>query len=704
MSVPADVAANGVEEQAALRRVATMVAREVSQERLLAVVNEEIGRLVGADAVVTLRFDVGDRATVVAEWSATGLELPLGARRPLDPLLRAVREGARPVSLGVEQRGSYQAFAEEAQRLRVHSSVGVPIEVAGRVWGVVFAVSSGSRRLAPHVAERIEGFTAMVSAGIATAQARAELTLLAQEQAALRRVAELVARGADADGVFAAVAEELWRLVGGTALMHRYDGELSTCVAAWRESGATEFVGVSEVAPEGSLLSLIRSTLRPALIDDYPLVPGPFGELARRLGIRSAAGGPIMVQGRPWGQLAVVFSQPEPPPAGTELRVARFAALVSTAIANAQARSELQRLADEQGALRRVATLVAHGASQPHVFEAVALEASRLHGDQPTALLRYEPEGYAVILALRGTIGWVGRRIPVVAPSLSERVMRTRAPARLDDYRDVPGAREAGLGAAVGAPIEVGGRLWGLLAVMTGGEPLPPRTEERLAQFSELVATAIGNAVSRATLTASRARIVATADETRRRIQRDLHDGAQQGLVNTVITLKLARGALPDGGTASELMDESLRHAEGAIDSLRDLVHGIMPSTLANGGLRAALRSLADRLAIDVEVDVPDARLPAALETTAYFVVAEALTNVVKHSGATGARVGVRIDGGRVHLEVHDDGAGGADPASGSGLVGLVDRVEASGGTIAVTSPPGVGTMIVVDLPVTRAG
>src|SRR4051794_23838561 len=273
MSVPADVAANGAEEQAALRRVATMVAREVSQERLLAVVNEEIGRLVGADAVVTLRFDVGDRATVVAEWSATGLELPLGARRPLDPLLRAVREGARPVSLGVEQRGSYQAFAEEAQRLRVHSSVGVPIEVAGRVWGVVFAVSSGSRRLAPHVAERIEGFTAMVSAGIATAQARAELTLLAQEQAALRRVAELVARGADADGVFAAVAEELWRLVGGTALMHRYDGELSTCVAAWRESGATEFVGVSEVAPEGSLLSLIRSTLRPALIDDYPLMP-----------------------------------------------------------------------------------------------------------------------------------------------------------------------------------------------------------------------------------------------------------------------------------------------------------------------------------------------------------------------------------------------------------------------------------------------
>jgi signal transduction histidine kinase len=202
-------------------------------------------------------------------------------------------------------------------------------------------------------------------------------------------------------------------------------------------------------------------------------------------------------------------------------------------------------------------------------------------------------------------------------------------------------------------------------------------------------------------LTASRARLVAAADETRRRIHRDMHDGAQQRLVHTIVTLKLAKEALGDeGGAAAELVDEALVNAERATAELRELVQGIVPAALSRGGLRAGVESLVGRMDLPVRVDVSPERLPATLETTAYFIVAEALTNVVKHAGADSAHVRTVVDGGALHLDVRDDGTGGADPTRGTGLVGLADRVAAGAGTIAITSPPGEGTTIVVELPI----
>jgi signal transduction histidine kinase len=202
-------------------------------------------------------------------------------------------------------------------------------------------------------------------------------------------------------------------------------------------------------------------------------------------------------------------------------------------------------------------------------------------------------------------------------------------------------------------------------------------------------------------LTAARARLVAAADESRRRIQRDVHDGAQQRLVHTIITLKLAKRALGDAsGQASAFVDEALVNAERATAELRELVHGIMPAALSRGGLRAGVESLAGHVDLPVRVDVPSQRLPTTLETTAYFIVAEALTNVVKHAGAGSAHVRAVIEGNALNLDVRDDGIGGANPDRGSGLAGLADRVDASGGTIAITSPPGEGTTLAVKLPI----
>jgi signal transduction histidine kinase len=222
-----------------------------------------------------------------------------------------------------------------------------------------------------------------------------------------------------------------------------------------------------------------------------------------------------------------------------------------------------------------------------------------------------------------------------------------------------------------------------------------------VAQFTELVATAIANAESRSELAASRARVVATADETRRRIERDLHDGAQQRLVHTVITLKLARRALGDAdGPAVELVEEALEHAERATAELRELAHGILPAALSRGGLRAGVETLVSRMRMPVSVDVTAERLPPALEATAYFVVAEALTNTAKHARANGAHVSAFVEDGALQVEVRDDGVGGARSDASSGLLGLRDRAAALNGELHVESPPGGGTVVAVTLPV----
>ncbi|HEY6890719.1 MAG TPA: ATP-binding protein, partial [Solirubrobacter sp.] len=229
--------------------------------------------------------------------------------------------------------------------------------------------------------------------------------------------------------------------------------------------------------------------------------------------------------------------------------------------------------------------------------------------------------------------------------------------------------------------------------------PLPAGTEDRLTQFSELAAAAIANAENRAKLTASRARVVATADETRRRLQRDLHDGAQQRLVHAQITLELAREAAVTGRPAAELIGEALAHTERANRELRDLVRGIMPAALTGGGLRTGIESLTDDMPLPIDLRVTVPRLGTQTETTAYFVVAEALTNVIKHARATQATVEVTVQGHALSIDVRDDGAGGADARHGTGLTGLLDRIEAANGTLTVSSPPGHGTALHATLP-----
>jgi len=257
----------------------------------------------------------------------------------------------------------------------------------------------------------------------------------------------------------------------------------------------------------------------------------------------------------------------------------------------------------------------------------------------------------------------------------------------------------------VAVPVVVEGRIWGGLASTTSGNPPPADTEDRLARFADLAAAAIANAENREKLRASRARVVAAADETRRWLQRDVHDGAQQRLVQTVLALKHGLDAAARGEDPVDLVQEALEHVERAMVELRDIVHGILPASLTRGGLRAGIDSLVATSATAVDVDMtalPPGRLPAEIEVTAYFVVAEALTNVAKHARATRARVTVAGDADTLVVEVSDDGVGGADARCGSGLTGLLDRVEALDGSLLLTSAGGAGTTLRATLPLSR--
>jgi signal transduction histidine kinase len=236
-------------------------------------------------------------------------------------------------------------------------------------------------------------------------------------------------------------------------------------------------------------------------------------------------------------------------------------------------------------------------------------------------------------------------------------------------------------------------------------ERMPADTEARLGDFTELVATAIANADSHAALAASRARIVAAADESRRRIERDLHDGAQQRLVHAVIVLKLARRSLAHADANSvQLVAEALRHAEQANAELRELAHGILPAALTRGGLCAGVEALVSRFSLPVSLDMTVERLPAGVEATAYFVVSEALTNVVKHARANAAAVTAQVQGGHLRVEIRDDGIGGARGGPSTGLGGLEDRVSALNGRLVLESPSGGGTRVCALLPVSGEG
>jgi signal transduction histidine kinase len=376
-------------------------------------------------------------------------------------------------------------------------------------------------------------------------------------------------------------------------------------------------------------------------------------------------------------------------------------------------RDELGVLAEQQAALRRVATLVARGVPPSEVFSAVAAELARCLSVYYAVLSRYEPDGGYVVVAARNhpalTKMPVGERFSLEHPSVTAIVFRTGRAGRIDSYENaVRGSTAArfhdlGLRSAVGAPIVVDGRVWGAAIVGSARpEPLPPDTEARVTDFADLVATAIANAQTRADLSASRTRIVAAADDARRRFERDLHDGAQQRLVSLGLELRNAEALVPP--ELRTLKEQVCRIATGLAEvtnDLQELSRGIHPAILSQGGLSPALKSVARRATVPVELNLNvGRRLPECVEVAAYYVVAEALTNAAKHARASTVNVHVHAEGADLRLLIRDDGVGGADSGKGSGLIGLIDRVEALGGQMRITSPAGNGTSLFVKIPI----
>jgi signal transduction histidine kinase len=701
-------------EQAALRRVAMLVAKAVSPEEIFAAVAQEVGNaLPAADFAMVGRYDPDHSVEVIGGWRRVGGPVLVGRRSML---------GGRNVStLVFERNGSArvddhlvegsEALTAAARELGMRSSAGAPISVEGRLWGVMIVASTREHVLLPGTEYRLAEFTKLIATTIANTQARQEVSALADEQAALRRVATLVARGEPPRGVFAAVAQEAGRLLpADLTLIGRYEDGMVTGIAGWRATG--------EPVPTRSRVSLggrnvtemVYRSGRPARLDSYADASGDVAADARDRGISSSVGAPISVEGRVWGVMVAASTHGQPLPPGTEERLAGFTELVATAISNAEAREELRRVADEQAALRRVATLVAQGAPSSAVFEAVTREIGQLLPTDATVLSRFDPDGY---LTRVGRWGRPGVRLPTEERSrlggrnVSTLVSETAQAARLDNYGDDAGEASvwmaAGLRSAVGVPISVEGRLWGSVVVTSmSEEPLPGDTERRLAKFTELVATAIANAQAHAELTASRARIVATADQTRRRIERDLHDGAQQRLVALALQLREAQAEVPP--QFDRLNAELDRVAVGlssTLDELREFARGIHPVVLAKEGLAPALKTLARRSSIRVKLDIrTHERLPEHIEIAAYYVISEALANAAKHAKASDVHVQVDASSGVLRLDVRDDGVGGADPARGSGLIGLRDRVEATGGRFKVISRRGEGTHLLIELPV----
>jgi signal transduction histidine kinase len=700
------------EEQAALRRVATLVAQATPPEAVFAAVAEEVGQLLPVNAATMARYESDGTLTFVAHWGRAVARFPVGTRRTLGGrnLGTLVFETGRPARLDQYADSSSGALGVVVREAALRSAVGTPIIVDGRLWGLIAAGSSLEQPLPPDTETRLASFTELVATAIANTQARMELRGFAEEQAALRRVATLVAAGAPPEEAFAAVADEAGRLfLVDVANLYRYESDGTATIVA--SAGWSLAVGTRLKLEGKNGTTLVHQTGRAARMESFDDASGPLGAEARKRGLRSAVGTPVMVQGRLWGMLGVGMSTSTelPLPLDTEVRLASFAELVATAIANAESHAALTLLAEEQAALRRVATLVARGVPPIEVFSAVSDEVARLFRAQ-AGVVRFERDSPAVVfVGVSKTLDLpVGTRWEFQPGMASAEVYRTGRSARVEamDWSSASGpvaetARRVNVVSSVASPVVVEGRLWGAMNAASADERLPPGMDERLEKFTELLATAIANAESRSELAASRRRIVAASDEARCRIERDLHDGTQQRLVSLGLAARVAEA--DEAADRSELRAHLSRIAAGLADAvaeLQELSRGIHPAVLSDRGLGPALRTLARRSAVPVDLDVStNARCPEPIEVAAYYVASEALANAMKHARASRIEVSLTMLNGSLLLSIRDDGVGGADPARGSGLVGLTDRVEALGGSIGVYSAAGAGTHITVDLP-----
>jgi len=705
------------EEQIALRRLAMLVAQGASPDAVFAGVSDEVGRLFGSDAAWVVKFEeIGPPLLMVGAGKGTG-RFGVGTRWEHDdlfPSTRVFRTG-RPVRVGrTEVEAHSGPMAEVLRRERLAGTVACPIVVDGRLWGAI-AVSTREEVVPIDAEERLEKFTELVATAISNAHAGSELARVAEEQAALRRVATLIANDIPPADLFVAVAEEVGRVFGtGLSTAVRFEHDLPAAVMV----GATEavlhwFPVGTKVVLEGPMPSAeVYRSGRSARMDarDWSVLTGPVAETGRNLDITSTVACPINVEGRLWGAMMVSDAGGALLPPNTEERLQKFTELMATAISNIEARAEVERLAEEQAALRRMATLVAERAKAAEIFSAVCTEVGALFDVETAAVVRFEadPPSIRVVGVGPGLPGIeVGTLWQLDDALASTEVYRTGRSARIDN-RDLhtavgpihePG-RRLGLTCTVAAPILVDGNVWGTVSV-SSSEPPASDAESKLERFGDLVATAIANAESRAQLAASRRRIVAASDETRRRIERDLHDGMQQRLVSLALVLRAAERIVPPG--SADLKSEVAAVAAGlteAVDELREISSGIHPAIMSQGGLSAALRTLARRSSLPVALDVADdLRAEDQIEVAAYFVASEALTNSTKHAHASELALSLRQQDGALLLCVRDNGVGGADPTGGSGLTGLSDRVEALGGSIRIESPAGEGTTVSVRLP-----
>ncbi len=697
------------EEQALLRRVATLVAEGSSPAAIFAAVAGDLSDLLAADAILLLRFE-SELSTLVLASHPEGFSGTFaGAELSLDEVLvgQIVRDSGAPQMIDLVDLGERLLV----RHLGLQTLAGAPIAVGGSVWGMAVAGWRAARADLPqNTLARLAEFCRLVAIAIANAESEEALHRLADEQAALRRVATLIAEGCEPEEIFEIVTRESAALLGAdaTALV-RLDpsGDSVTILTGYGETLHDFPVGVSLPLPADreTLTGLVVKAGRAIRLDTQQTAPGPVRERLTATGICTVVEAPIYVDGRFWGTLGLAWHR-HPPPAGVEHHAGLFTEVVGTAVSAAASRVAQRALAEQQAALRRVATVVAHGLAPTEVFREIAREARRLMSVAATMLVRYEPDGSSTVLAYdpeRSSGMAIGETLALDGDSALARVYTTGAPARIESYGATSGhvadmQRMRGHDAAAAAPLTIEGRLWGALVASWAAEgSMPLGAESRLAQFTELIAAAIANSESRAELAASRARVVLAGDEARRRIQRDLHDGAQQRLVSLALQVREAQYAarelaLADPGLEG-LFDGIVRGVNDAARELQDIARGLHPAGLDHGGLELALRALVRRSAVPVRLGVLlPARLPAPLEVACYYVVSEALTNAVKHAEANEVVIEVSVESDALTVAVGDDGLGGADPARGTGLIGLRDRVEALGGELEISSPPGHGT------------
>jgi GAF domain-containing protein len=710
-----DALARLADEQAGLRRVATLVARAAPPGEVFDAVAREVGGLLDADITVVGRYDADGSATAIGSWSSATGEVPVGTRSAIGGrnVLTLVAETKRPARVDGYDGGSGEA-AEIARRYGWRSSIAAPISVEGRLWGVMLVATKRSELFPPAAEERLSAFTDLVATALANAQAQDELRRYADEQASLQRVATRVAEGMPPAAIFSAASQEVERLLGAdAAAVVRFEHDPpAMIIVGTGDTIESTAVGMRFEFAEGYASTRVFETGRSARVEapEGEVLGGPVHSHARvvatgdSLRVASAVGSPLVVEGKLWGAMTVSSARSLPP--DTEARLERFTDIVATAIANADSRAALAALAAEQAALRHIATHVAQGRRPEEIFSAVAEEVAAAMG-AVAAVARFDNEGRSlVITGISEQIGPpIGAHLELTEGMASTEVYRTGRPARVDGYdwstRSGPvaeAARQLAIASQVATPIVVDGHLWGTM-VAIGRARLAEDVEQRLERFTELLATAIANAESKHELAASLRRIVSAGDEARRRIERDLHDGIQQRLIALSFRARAMTrrppGELP--GMAAEL-SEGLKEAS---DELREIARGIHPTILTEAGLGPALRALARRSDVPVDVDVRlGERLPTPVEAAAYYIASEALTNVAKHAHATVVQLTAGYADGILTLEVRDDGVGGVDATRGSGILGLTDRGEALGGTISIASPPSGGTTLAVRLPV----